>query len=126
MAQWCVHMTSSMQRIILAIAVLATTAGFKPRNVDLSGSYTSNWGPVVLHQRGDHVTGEYEYQHGRIDGVLDGNMIRYAWQEQDGHGKGVFVVATDGELEGTWGIGDDDTRGGTWRLAPVPSATIAR
>ena len=111
--------------MILAIAVLATAAGFKPGDgPTVDGSYSSNWGPVVLHQRGAHITGEY--QQGRIDGVLEGNIIRYAWQQQDAHGSGVFVVATDGELVGTWGINDDDTRGGGWRLAPAASAAIAR
>jgi hypothetical protein len=116
-----------MRRTLLAIAVLVTAVGFTPANrLDISGSYTSNWGSVVLHQSHGRVTGEYDYQHGRIDGVLDGNVLRYAWHENDGDGRGVFVIATDGELVGTWGIGDDDTRGGGWRLAPTASAAIAR
>jgi hypothetical protein len=116
-----------MRRTILAVAVLVIAAGFKAGEPqpEVSGSYTSNWGSVVLHQSHDRVTGEYAYQHGRIDGVLDGNVLRYAWHENDGEGHGVFVVATGGELVGTWGIGDDDTRGGGWRLAPA-AAAIAR
>ena len=115
-----------MQRMIFAAAVLAAGAGFKPADaIDISGSYASNWGPVVLHQEGARITGDYEYKQGHLEGVLDGNMIRYAWREQDGRGRGVFVVASDGELVGTWGVGDDDTRGGGWRLVP-PGTTIAR
>jgi hypothetical protein len=112
-----------MRRVILAVLVLVTAAGFKTGDQpDVSGSYTSNWGSVVLHQDHDRVTGEYAYQHGRIDGVLDGSVVRYAWHESDGDGHGVFVIATDGELVGTWGIGDDETRGGGWRLAPAAMA----
>jgi hypothetical protein len=115
-----------MQRTVFALAVLVAGAGFRPLDaVAISGSYTSNWGPVVLHQDGARVTGEYEYAHGHLDGVLDGNMIRYAWREQGGRGQGVFVVASDGELVGTWGVDDDDTRGGGWRLVPTAPA-IAR
>jgi hypothetical protein len=116
-----------MRRTMLAVAVFVTATGFKARGQqpDVSGSYTSNWGSVVLHQSHDRVIGEYAYQHGRIDGVLDGNVLRYAWHENDGEGHGVFVIATDGALVGTWGIGDDDTRGGGWRLSPA-AAAIAR
>ncbi len=116
-----------MRRMILTVAVLVSAAGFKTRNQqpDVSGSYTSNWGSAVLHQNHDRVTGEYAYHHGRIDGVLDGNVLHYAWHENDGDGHGVFVIGTDSELVGTWGIGDDDTRGGGWRLAPAAMA-IAR
>jgi hypothetical protein len=119
-----------MQRMLFAVAVLATAAGFGPGDhgsrPDVSGSYTSNWGAIVLHVRDARITGDYEYQHGHIDGVLDGNMIRYAWSEADGSGHGVFVIASDGELVGTWGVGDDDTRGGGWRLVPASGAAIAR
>jgi hypothetical protein len=117
-----------MQRLFVAVAFVVAAAGSSPADtaptVRVAGSYTSNWGLVVLHQRGTHVTGEYN--HGRIDGALDGNMIRYAWQENAGGGRGVFVAASDGELIGTWGVGDDDTSGGAWRLVPDGSAAIAR
>jgi hypothetical protein len=113
----------------LALAVAAPTS-----TIDVSGTYKSNWGAVTLHQDGTRITGNYVYQHGHIDGVLDGNVIRYVWDESDSHGHGIFVVASDGELIGTWGVGIDDTSGGGWRLVPgtanasatATSAAIAR
>jgi hypothetical protein len=118
-----------MHRVIVAAGLLVATTGASPADttssVRVGGAYTSNWGPVVLHQHGTRITGEYEFDHGR-DGVLDGNMIRYAWHEQSGDGRGVFVAASDGELIGTWGGSDDDTNGGGWRLVPDKSAAIAR
>jgi len=116
-----------MYRKAFAALIIALTTGFSAAHgVDISGTYASNWGAVTLHQHGTRVTGEYVYQHGHIDGVLEGNMLRYAWSEQDGIWHGVFVIASDGELIGTWGVGDDDTSGGAWRLVPDGSAAIAR
>src|ERR1700733_1345856 len=119
-----------MQRARVVIGFLVVAAGSSPADtapsVRVAGSYTSNWGAVVLHQHDTRITGEYEFDHGHIDGVLDGNMIRYAWHEQSGDGRGVFVAASDGELVGTWGSSDDDTNGGGWRLVPDKVAAIAR
>jgi len=114
-----------MPRIAVILFALAAMGAAPPSRIDVSGAYTSNWGRVTLTQHGAHVVGDYVYQHGHLEGTLDGNMLRYAWTESDGHGHGVFVVASDGELIGTWGVGDDDTRGGGWRLVPA-STRIAR
>ena len=124
-----------MQRIlslgILAIALSAAPThaghdGDRQPSVDISGSYTSNWGAVTLRQNGTRVTGSYVYQDGRIEGVIEGNLIRYTWREHDSTGHGVFVAAGNGELIGTWGVGTDDLSGGGWRLSPTRGTAIAR
>lgn len=91
--------------------------------LDVSGTYDSNWGAVHLVQTGQRVTGDYVWSNGHLDGVLDGNMLRYHWTESDGSGQGVWVVASNGQLIGTWGTGQDDLGGGGWRL--TPKAAIA-
>jgi hypothetical protein len=120
-----------MQRAILAAAIAITTtattatADRGPKSqptLDVSGSYTSNWGSVTLRQIGNKVVGTYVFQDGRIDGTLDGNMLRYTWRERDSTGVGIWVVATNGELIGTWGVGQDELSGGGWRLTPKKSA----
>ena len=118
-----------MQRLavtaLLGIALFATTSrGARRAELDVTGSYTSNWGPVTLRQIDDHVTGTYYQGAGRIDGTLHGNLLTYTWRETGGAGRGVFVVATDGELIGTWGAGSDDLGGGGWRLRPALAAQI--
>lgn len=112
-------------KYVVLAAVLATASDVRgDRNwVDVSGSYASNWGPVVLHQRGANVTGEYSYEHGKIEGRMDGNVIRFRWHEDDGNGRGMFVLASDGELVGSWGTGSDDISGGAWRLEPEKQAS---
>jgi hypothetical protein len=95
-------------------AIADRTATGKP-TLDISGNYTSNWGAVTLRQNGNHVSGQYVYQSGRLEGELDGNMLRYTWREHDSTGRGIWVVASNGELIGTWGT-SDDLSGGGWRL----------
>jgi hypothetical protein len=110
--------------LIAALAAVTTpTIAATPRPaIDVTGNYTSNWGAITLHQTGHHVTGSYVYQQGQLDGTIEGNLLRYAWREGDAKGRGVFVVASDGELIGTWGLGSDDISGGGWRLIPVSGA----
>jgi len=110
--------------VLVAFAVAAapahadrTTKG--QSTLDISGSYTSNWGRVTLRQIGNKVVGNYVYQEGTLQGTLDGNMLRYTWREHDSTGSGIWVVASNGELVGTWGIGQDDLSGGGWRLTPM-------
>ena len=100
---------------LLALAPMASATG----TFDISGDYTSNWGAVTLHQHGTHVTGTYVYEGGRLDGTLVGNKLTYTWHEKDSSGHGIFVVATDGDLIGTWGLGSDDIAGGGWHLVPA-------
>lgn len=111
---------------VLAIGIaVAAPAHDVDVSVNVEGEYTSEWGAVTLHQQGGRITGEYAYQHGQIDGALVGNVIRYAWTESDSHGNGIFVISTEGELIGTWGIGVDDTNGGGWRLRPTGRAGVS-
>jgi hypothetical protein len=82
----------------------------------VTGSYDSNWGPIKLQQSGNRITGTYECcGGGRIDGTISGNTIRYRWTQPGASGSGIWVVATTGELIGTWGNGADDSSGG-WNL----------
>lgn len=114
--------------IVVLGLVLAVAPSFADRNatgrlsIDISGSYTSNWGAVTLRQNGNKITGSYVWSNGQLDGVLDGNLLRYSWHESDGSGHGVWVVATNGELIGTWGTGASDISGGGWRLTPIGRA----
>jgi hypothetical protein len=104
--------------LVLCLAISASA------RADVTGQYTGTWGATSLVQVGDHVTGTYAHSDGRIDGVLDGTVLRFTWQERRGSGHGVFIVAR-GELIGTWGNGDDDHSSGVWRLTPAPVAAPA-
>jgi hypothetical protein len=110
------------------LSLAAATAHAQPAPVataaavDVSGTYASTWGPMTLHQDGNHVTGSYAYHGGTIDGTLDGDTLRFAWQEDNGSGRGELVRASDGGFVGSWGTGADDHSGGLWRLTPASAA----
>jgi len=116
--------------LVVALAVAPTVAtadrGSKGQlTFDISGNYSSNWGHVTLRQIGNKVVGSYVYQDGKLEGTLDGNMLRYTWREHDMTGAGIWVIASNGELIGTWGSGNDDLSGGGWRLTPIKQTAAA-
>ncbi|HTM21038.1 MAG TPA: hypothetical protein VL172_11035, partial [Kofleriaceae bacterium] len=77
----------------------------------------SNWGRLSLQRNGDRITGTYECcGGGTIEGTMSGNLIRYTWKQPTASGSGVWVVASDGELIGTWGGVGDEVGGGGWNL----------
>lgn len=103
---------------LAALAAPPLCAATAPRTIDVTGTYDSNWGPIELRQNGHDVLGAYNFHHGRLHGTLEGNVIRYQWSEDaSATGRGVFVVATNGQLIGTWGT-SDDVSGGGWNLTP--------
>jgi hypothetical protein len=106
-------------KLVAALAVAALAA--PTRALDVTGTYDSNWGRIELAQHGADVVGTYDYHHGRLHGTLDGNVLRYQWREDTGSGRGVFVVASNGQLIGTWGT-TDDVAGGGWQLTPAAAA----
>jgi hypothetical protein len=121
------------------VACIPALAAAQPANTpavpQIAGAYASTWGPMTLSQDGDRVTGMYAYQNGRIDGTLRDRTLTFAWVEDNGAGRGVFLVAADGSLSGTWGSGNSDSSGGPWTaeraeaVAPIlgrPSASASR
>jgi hypothetical protein len=59
-----------------------------------------------------------------IRGRVAGNVLRFRWQEDGGHGAGKFTLSADGEsFQGTFSMTDlpDDTSGGTWNGTRAPN-----
>jgi hypothetical protein len=75
---------------------------------------------VALVRQGDRVTGQYSFGvgQGEISGVVEGDTLQFAWRTATARGRGVFRSARDGSgMEGTWGYGERDAGGGTWKGA---------
>lgn len=109
-----------LRRSILALAVLAPVVALaSPRlRIDLSGTYTSNYGEVRLVHDGARVRGTYACcGGGTLDGrVTDERVIRYRWAQPGTSGYGVWTIGR-GTLTGTWGTGTSEDDGGRWDLA---------
>jgi len=59
-----------------------------------------------------------------ITGTVTGNVLRFKWAEDGGHGAGRFTMASDGQsFDGTFSMTDnpDDTSGGTWDGTRAPN-----
>jgi len=98
------------------------------------GSYTGVWhspqyGRMEMVQTGQQVIGEYtkDERHGRIQGTVRGNVLRFEWSEQrelvagrpvTTRGRGYFQYAIgddeDHYIRGEWGVDDNMTGGGEW------------
>jgi hypothetical protein len=114
--------------LVLALSVAATIATTaqarspKRSRINITGNYSSNWDEVSLVQDGDRVSGQYVCcGGGTIEGrVIEDRIIRYSWSEPRGAGtgKGVWRIAKDGRLDGTWGHGESVDDGGPWTLVP--------
>jgi hypothetical protein len=98
------------------------------------GSYTGVWhspqyGEMQMVQTGNAVVGEYtkDERHGRLQGSVRGNVMRFEWSEERemvaGHpittrGRGYFryAVGPDGDhyLQGEWGVDENMAGGGPW------------
>jgi hypothetical protein len=89
---------------------------YQPINV--TGTYSSNYGVVTLNQQGNHITGVCNQ--GTIDGTIEGNVIKYRWAQPGGSGGlGTWTVDRSLGMDGTFGGGLSFTDGGSWDLTFV-------
>ena len=119
----------SMRTLLLAIlfltglAVTGCTGGIPspdplPAGKTFGGTWDSNWGQVVLIQKGTHVSGQYKgFRNGSVSGDLDGNVFIFKWTQRESQqwGRGYLKMKPDGNaLEGRWGYKKNYTNGGRW------------
>lgn len=123
----------SLLLVLMAAACSSGTAGYvvKPDYFQLSHSFTgtwdSEWGEMTLTQRGTYVAGAYTRFNGvkgTINGKLEGNLLRFSWEEKGDltkgqltrRGRGFFNLSRDGKkLRGRWGYDNSMVDGGTWQ-----------
>jgi len=84
---------------------------------NLSGTYSTDYGPFHLKQEGTSVTGCYEYSEGLLTGGIEGRVMKFAWRQSNSAGPAMMVFTPDGKkMFGLWWYeGQTETsRGGTW------------
>ena len=77
-----------------------------------TGTWDTNWNTMVLVQTGEQVVGTYDYEGGRIVGVVSGNTLRGTWLQApsyilpDGGGDFEFTISSDcSSFTGNWRYG---------------------
>ena len=83
-----------------------------------ASKWDTNYGEMELRFSGDRVTGEYESDDGRIEGVVSGRLMTGTWSEKPSYappkdaGQFEFTLSEDGRsFTGRWRYGSE----GEWR-----------
>ncbi len=119
----------AMLLVVVAPYVVSNALATEPprqRQVEVTGTYESNWDLVTLRQDGDRVTGTYVCcGGGTIEGkIIEGRTLRYVWRQPGGWGLGVWNISS-GRLDGTWGVQQHESNGGRWDLRQRSKSQIA-
>jgi hypothetical protein len=109
--------------------------GLRAGSMPDGGSFTGVWfspqyGEMHMEQNGATVIGKFskEEKKGRIQGTVDGDLLRFEWTQQrelivgrasESKGHGYFRVSMDAaenawKIDGRWGVDDSETNGGPW------------
>ncbi len=100
-----------------------------------TGTWNTSWNTMVLVQTGEQVTGTYEYEGGRIVGVVSGNTLRGTWLQApsynlpDDGGDFEFTISSDcssftGNLRyGSTGDWEEDGWTGNRVSSPITTPT---
>lgn len=102
------------------------------------GNWTSNWGDMVIVQQGNHITGTYTHDKGKIDCIVSGNKVIGTWSEFPSYapprdaGDMELTMASDGKSfigkwrygsTGSWSNWDGGKR--TSEVIPAPTTSVA-
>ena len=96
-----------------------------PAGASFTGLWYSNeFGEMKITVNSDNTFhGTFEYQHGEIDGRVEGGVMIFDWVQpgdfqvarREVRGRGYLVISDDGmEMSGGWGYGDNYSGGGKW------------
>lgn len=82
-----------------------------------TGVWATGFGLVTLTQNGHKVAGTYPRSSGKIEGTLEGNVLRFEWNQANNSGRGIFRLAPDGKTFArtyTYGPADPEASRNAW------------
>ena len=93
------------------LMIVLTTFGARAQDADFTGDWQTYWrtGSAVLSlvQEGDTVSGTYQPDDGRVEGTVEGRVLRGTWEQTGSSGRFVFALSEDGDvLTGRFGNGE--------------------
>ena len=84
-----------------------------------AGTWETEWGTLELRVEGVRVTGTYDPNAGRVEGLAGGNTLHGQWVQHHVAGRGIswgrmtLTLAADRRsFTGSWSYGDDNAPGG--------------
>jgi hypothetical protein len=73
-----------------------------------TGTWDTTYGPLTMIQKGKKGTGTYYEGKAKLQGVVEGNKLKFDYQEQGQGGEGVFTLSDDGKsFTGKWRVVGD-------------------
>jgi outer membrane protein OmpA-like peptidoglycan-associated protein len=96
------------------------------KSPDVSGTYSTSYGDMHMKQEGTSLVGCYEHAEGRLEGGMEGRVMRIYWRESNpSEGPAVMAFSADGKtMAGIWWFkGQEDGNGGIW-MGEKKSATV--
>lgn len=93
--------------VIFSFLVIASNISFFNNKKEVqayctwTGTWETSWGKMYLIQKGDRVTGNYEYDNGKIEGIVSGNILSGTWAESPSYslpydaGEIEFTISSD-------------------------------
>jgi hypothetical protein len=141
-----VSFSSALPLLALVLACGGGSSNIRAGNMPEGGTYHGVWqspqyGNMHLCQSGSQVVGDYEKdeRHGRIQGTLQGDLLRFQWEERREmvvgrptvtRGRGYFRIAkgddNDWYFQGQWGHDDAEEGGGPWNGVRMRRGTPTR
>lgn len=116
---------------IMELDLLGRRVGPRPA-VDASGEwYSDDYGRMRMKQRGTHVDGCYDYNHGLFSGEVEGRVARVTWREfsdagaEKSHGTATFVLGA-GNAFARGVFFRDQVLGGGWDLRAAKPGEVAK
>jgi hypothetical protein len=83
-----------------------------PAAAGWAGTWSTDFNRLVLTQIGNRVKGTYDFKEGRLEGVVEGELLEGTWTQSNGSGRFEFRLNPDGRsFKGRWGYGKSVAQG---------------
>jgi hypothetical protein len=108
---------------VVIIFVFVCTSAVLAQNCNCAGTWNTGWTgqsnsqniSMVLQQSGNTVAGTYDYDSGRIEGTIEGNLLTGTWTQSSTSGTFQFQLADDcNSFHGSWRFGSSGGWEGNW------------
>ncbi|MEI6293545.1 MAG: hypothetical protein WCP36_07660 [Methanomicrobiales archaeon] len=118
--------------MLVALTILVQSAlSAGTTTCDLTGTWNTDFGKMVITQSGSTVHGEYDHDAGRLDGTMSGKTLTGRWSESPsykgpGDAGGVVLTISDNcaSFTGTWGY-DQASSGSGWSGTKTSGPLVA-
>ena len=121
---WISIVTMTLLLAVILVACMACNGITQNNSADniWTGKWdTEQWGEMTLQQIGNTVTGNYEWDGGKITGTVSGNMLKGTWSEsptyqpENDAGEFEFTISSGGNsFTGRWRYGSSGDWDGDW------------